>query len=162
MVGDLIGMDGTTNGEHSLDAIALENSSVCRIRYGELEELTSVMPNLEQRLKQIIMREVMRQYGNMLVFYKMRPEERFALFLLNFSTRYAARGYSRTRFKLRMPHEDIGNYLGLTFKTLNGVFSRLQEAGVIEARNGSVEIKDLGRLKKTVAIYIAWRGVVTG
>ena len=157
MPGDLIGMDGTPSGKHGCDAIALENTSVCQISYLDLEELASVMPNLEQLLERIIRREVVRLYGNMLAFNEMGPGERLALFLVTLSTRYVARGYSQTRFKLHMPHQDIANHLGLTLETLSRQFSRLEDTQVIALQDGWVEIKDPDRLEKIIESYIARR-----
>ena len=157
MAGDLVGMDGTTTGEHGCDAIALQDSSLCRFSYRELEELTAVIPKLEQTLDSLIMREVVQLYGNILTFTKMQPNERLALFLHTLSIRNADRGYPRTRFRLRMPYKDLSNHLGLSIKSLNNVFSRFLKGQLIEVRNRSVKIKAPGHLEKIIENQLARR-----
>jgi CRP/FNR family transcriptional regulator len=40
MAGELLGLDGISNDRHTCDAVALEDSQVCVIPYGQLEELS--------------------------------------------------------------------------------------------------------------------------
>jgi CRP/FNR family transcriptional regulator len=63
----------------------------------------------------------------------MRAKQRFAAFLVNLSSRYAARGYSPASFQLRMSREDIGNYLNLTIESISRLLSRFKEHGRLKA-----------------------------
>jgi hypothetical protein len=56
-------------------------------------------------------------------------DERLAAFLVSLSRRYAARGFSRTRFRLTMTRTDIANYLRLASESVSRGFSRLQDLG---------------------------------
>jgi hypothetical protein len=76
-----------------------------------------------------------------------------ATFLLNLSTRLAARGYSATAFYLRMTREDIGSFLGLKIETVSRMLSRFQVQGLIEVRHREIEIKDLNGLKSVIGEY---------
>jgi CRP/FNR family transcriptional regulator len=150
MAGELIGMDGIGTGKHMCDVVALENGEVCEIPFSELETVSREIPALQQQFHRLMSGEIVRDYGLMLLLGSMRAEERLAAFLLNLSERFATRGYSPTRFYLRMTRDEIGSYLGLKFETVSRTFSRLQEDGLITVQNKYIEILDPGRLKALV------------
>ena len=150
MMGELLGMDAIGSGKHLCDAIALENSDLCEIPFDELEHLSRNIPALQQHFHRIMSREIARDYGVMLLLGSMRAEERLAAFLLNLSQRFAARGYSPTRFNLRMTREEIGSYLGLKLETISRAFSHFQNEGLISVQNKSIEITNPDRLRALV------------
>ena len=150
MPGELIGMDAINTGKYMCDAVALEDSSVCAIPFGELERLTRDIPTLQQHLHRTMSREIAHDYGVMLLLGSMRAEERIAVFLVSLSKRYAARGYSATRINLRLKREDIGSYLGLKHETVSRVLSRFQEGQLIAVQGKEIAIKDLDRLKQII------------
>ena len=151
MAGELLGLDGISTDHHSCDAVALEDSQVCVIPYGQLEHLSREFTDLQRQFHKIMSREIVRDHGVMLLLGSMRAEERLAAFLLNLSQRFAARGYSATRFNLRMTREEIGSYLGLKLETISRAFSHFQSEGMITVQNKSVEIKDLERLRGMIS-----------
>jgi len=150
MMGELLGMDAIGSGKHMCDAVALEDSEICEIPFAELESLGHTVPALLHHFHRIMSREIARDYGVMLLLGSMRAEERLATFVLNLSQRFAARGYSPTRFHLRMTREEIGSYLGLKLETVSRAFSHFQSEGLIAVQNKSIEIKDLERLRAVV------------
>ena len=150
MAGELLGLDGIGSGKHMCDAVSLEDSDVCEIPFGELEQLSRDIPTLQQHFHRIMSREIARDYGVMLLLGSMRAEERLAAFLLNLSQRFAARGYSPKRFLLRMTRNEIGSYLGLKLETISRALSHFQTEGIISVQNKSVEIKDPDRLRAMV------------
>ena len=150
MSGELIGMDAINTGQYMCDAVTLEDSSVCAIPFDELECLTRSIPALQQYLHRMMSREIAHDYGVMLLLGSMRAEERVAVFLVNISKRYAARGYSATHINLRLKREEIGSYLGLKLETVSRVLSRFQEDRLITVQHKDVEIKDLDRLNRMV------------
>jgi len=147
MTGELLGMDAIGSGKHMSDAIALEDSEVCEIPFPDLEHLSRDISTLQQHFNRIMSREITRDYGVMLLLGSMRAEERLAAFLLNLSQRFAARGYSPTRFNLRMTREEIGSYLGLKLETVSRTFSHFQSVGMIVVQNKSIDIKDMEKLR---------------
>jgi CRP/FNR family transcriptional regulator, anaerobic regulatory protein len=147
MMGELLGMDAIGTGKHVCDAVALEDSDVCEIPFNDLEQLSRDIPALQQHFHRIMSREIARDYGVMLLLGSMRAEERLAAFLLNLSQRFAARGYSSTRFNLRMTREEIGSYLGLKLETISRAFSRFQDEGLISVQNKSIELKNVNELR---------------
>jgi len=150
MMGELLGMDAIGSGKHLCDAIALERSDLCEIPFDQLERLSRDIPALQQHFHRIMSREIARDYGVMLLLGSMRAEERLAAFLLNLSQRLATRGYSPTRFNLRMTRDEIGSYLGLKLETISRAFSHFQSEGMISVRNKSIEIIDADRLRALV------------
>ncbi|SAL62247.1 Crp/FNR family transcriptional regulator [Caballeronia terrestris] len=84
----------------------------------------------------------------MMLLGTMTAEQRVAAFLLNLSTRLKARGYSSAEFVLRMTREEIGSYLGLKLETVSRMFSKLQKAGVVDARSKDIRILDQAGLER--------------
>ena len=127
MAGELLGMDAISADRHHCDAVALEDSEVCEIPFAHLQDLFGQVPALLRHFHRIMSQEITREQNVMLLLGNMRAEQRFAVFLINLSARYAARGYSSTRFQLRMSREDIGNYLGLTIESISRLLSRFRK-----------------------------------
>ena len=150
MAGELLGLDGIGGGQHTCDAVALEDSQVCVILYEQLESLSHEFPDLQRQFHRIMSREIVRDHGVMLLLGSMRAEERLAAFLLNLSQRLRARGFSPSSLVLRMTREEIGSYLGLTLETVSRCFSRFHEEGVLAVRHRQVQVLDPGALHKIV------------
>jgi CRP/FNR family transcriptional regulator len=148
MMGELLGMDAISSGHHMCDTVALEDSEVCEIPFGYLEHLSRELPSLQHQLHRIMSREIVRDYGVMLLLGSMKAEERLAAFLLNLSQRFAARGYSATEFNLRMTRGEIGSYLGLKLETISRALSRFQQDGIIEVRHKRIRIRDPEALRQ--------------
>jgi len=147
MAGDLLGMEAIGTGQHTVSAVALEDSEVCEIPFARLQELVMQVPVLLQQFHRTMSREIQREQSVMLFLSHMRAEQRLALFLLNLSGRYAQRGYSSTSFQLRMSREDIGGYLGLTVESVSRQLARLKSDGLIALNNRDLRILDRSRLE---------------
>lgn len=147
MAGELLGMDAISTEQHHCDAMALEDSEVCEIPFARLEELFGTIPTLLHHFHRIMSQEITREQNVMLLLGNMRAEQRFAAFLVNLSSRYAARGYSPAIFQLRMSREEIGNYLGLTIESISRLLSRLKKQGLIRVANREIELIDPVRLR---------------
>jgi CRP/FNR family transcriptional regulator len=150
MAGELIGLDGIGTDLHTCDAVALEDSQVCVIPYGQLESLSREFTDLQRQFHKVMSREIVRDHGVMLLLGSMRAEERLAAFLLNLTQRLKARGFSPTALVLRMTREEIGTYLGLKLETVSRCFSRFQDEGLLEVKHRNVRILDQEALEKLV------------
>jgi CRP/FNR family transcriptional regulator len=150
MSGELLGLDGIGTDRHACDAVALEDSTVCVIPYGQLEELSLEITDLQRVFHKIMSREIVREHGVMLLLGSMRAEERLAAFLLNLTQRLHLRGYSRSALILRMSREEIGSYLGLKLETVSRTFSRFQAEGILEVKQRDIRIVDHEGLRKLV------------
>lgn len=147
MAGELLGLDGISNEQHSCNAIALEDSEVCAIPFLSLEGLSREIQTLQRHFHKVMSREIVRDHGVMMLLGTMRAEERLAAFLLNLSQRFTARGFSPAEFYLRMTREEIGSYLGLKLETVSRAFSRFQEEGLISVQQKHIRILDIPGLK---------------
>ena len=146
MSGEILGLDGISHSQHTCDAVALEDSSVCVIPYAELENLSREVGELQRQLHKVMSREIVRDQGVMFLLGSMRAEQRLAAFLLNLTRRLKARGFSASALILRMSREEIGSYLGLKLETVSRVFSRLQQDGILTVRQREIQILDADAL----------------
>jgi CRP/FNR family transcriptional regulator len=144
--GELMGLDGAAQGNHASTATALEDAEICAIPYRHLCDLTQASPGMQQLLTRLMSRELVREHSLMLLLGSMNSEERLATFLLNFSRRLKARGYSASEFHLRMSRADIGSYLGLTLETVSRTFSSFQQHGLLDVDKRHIRILDMERL----------------
>ena len=151
MAGELLGMDAISTDQHHCDAVALEDSEVCEIPFARLEELFGSIPTLLHHFHRMMSQEITREQNVMLLLGNMRAEQRFAAFLVNLSSRYAARGYSSTNFQLRMSREEIGNYLGLTIESISRLLSRFKKQSLLCVSNREIEILEPVSLKAIAA-----------
>ncbi len=151
MAGELLGMDAISTDRHHCNAIALEDSEVCEIPFARLESLFRDMPTLLRHFHRMMSQEITREQNVMLLLGNMRADQRFAAFLINLSSRYAARGYSSTSFQLRMSREEIGNYLGLTIESISRLLSKFKKQGLLKVSNRELEIVDLSTMKAVAA-----------
>jgi len=140
MAGEIIGLDGIFNDQHTCDAIALEDSEVCVLPFERIETISREVKALQRHVHKIMSREIVREHGVMLLLGNMRAEERLAVFLLNLVQRLHARGFSSSDLVLRMSREEIGSYLGLTLETVSRTFSRFSDEGLLEVRRRHIHI----------------------
>jgi len=131
--------------------VALEDSQVCVIPYGRLEELALEFTALQRQFHRIMSREIVRDHGVMLLLSGMTAEERVAAFLLNLSRRLEARGFSPSVFVLRMTRAEIGAYLGLKLETVSRSFSKFHEEGILDVHQREVRIVEPAALRRLVA-----------
>jgi CRP/FNR family transcriptional regulator, anaerobic regulatory protein len=150
MTGEVLGMDGIGPERHTCNTIALEDSDVCAISFAKLQELAHEVPSLQRQFHKTMSREIVREHGVMLLLGSMNAEERLAMFLLNLSQRFAARGYSPSEFNLRMTREEIGSYLGLKLETVSRTFSKFHEEGLIGVQQKFIRVLDSAGLERVM------------
>jgi len=150
MAGEVIGLDGIVNDQHTCNAVALEDAEVCVMPFDRLEELSREVTALQRHVHKIMSREIVREHGVMLLLGSMRAEERLAAFLLNLVQRLFARGFSQSELVLRMTREEIGSYLGLKLETVSRTFSKFADEGIVEVKQRHVRILKIDALKAIV------------
>lgn len=150
MTGELLGMDGIGPERHTCNTIALEDSDVCAIPFAGLQELVHEIPSVQHHFHRMMSREIVREHGVMLLLGSMNADERVAMFLLNLSQRFAARGYSPSEFNLRMTRGEIGSYLGLKLETVSRILSKFQEEGLIGVQHKFIRILDGAMLERVM------------
>ncbi len=150
LAGDALGVDAISSPTHPSEAIALEDTNVCAIPFAQLMRMSQRVEHLQTYVQRLLAREVVRDQGLMLLLGRMQADERVAVFLLNLSKRFKARGYSPLEFTLSMAREEIGNYLGLTLETVSRCFSRMKSAGVLDVDNRHIRIQNIDALQKVI------------
>ena len=150
MAGEVVGLDGIVNDQHTCNGIALEDAEVCVLPFERIEELSREISALQRQVHKIMSREIVRENGVMLLLGSMRAEERLAAFLLNLVQRLHARGFSALELVLRMTREEIGNYLGLKLETVSRTFSKFVDDGILEVKQRNVRILKPNALKDIV------------
>jgi CRP/FNR family transcriptional regulator len=150
MAGEIIGLDGIVNDQHTCDAVALEDAEVCVMPFDRIEEISREVTALQHHVHKIMSREIVREHGVMLLLGSMRAEERLAAFLLNLVQRLHSRGFSQSELILRMTREEIGSYLGLKLETVSRTFSKFVDDGIVEVKQRHVKILDSEALQRMV------------
>jgi len=150
MAGDMLGTDGIWSEVHGCDAIALEDSQVCVIPYSQIENFGHSTQGARRRLERVMSAEIVREHSVMLLLGTRSAEERLAVFLLNLSLRFAARGYSPSEFILRMTREEIGSYLAMKGETVCRIFGKLRDEGLISVQNKHIRIRDVAGLRHCI------------
>ena len=148
--GELMGLDGVAQGTHGSSATALEDADVCAIPYTHLTQLSAVYPGMQHVVSRLMSREIVREHSLMILLGSMNAEERLAAFLLNFSQRLKARGYSPSEFHLRMSRAEIGSYLGMKLETVSRTFSAFQQQGLLAVDKRHIRIADMAGLERTL------------
>lgn len=151
MAGEIVGLDGIVNDQHSCDAVALEDAEICVIPFERIEEIAREVTALQHHVHKIMSREIVREHGVMLLLGSMRAEERLAAFLLNLVQRLHARGFSKSELVLRMTREEIGSYLGLKLETVSRTFSKFVEEDILEVKQRHVRILNTEALQRLVS-----------
>jgi CRP/FNR family transcriptional regulator len=135
--GEVIGLGAIDREHYPCNAIALDSVMLCRFSFPRMANLATQLPGLQQQLFRLMSRDI----GNAaLLGGDHSADERLAAFLLLMSRRYAARGFSATRFRLSMPRTDIANYLRLAPETVSRVLRRFQDDRLIRVQVRDVEL----------------------
>jgi len=146
--GDVAGLDAVGSRRHVSTVTALEHSDVCTVEYSAFEEECGRNTDLARRFSRLMSNEIAAGQGLISLLGLMSAEERVVTFLLGFSTRLLALGYSPSEFHLRMTREDIGDYLGLKLETVSRALSGLHDRGILAVAGREIAIRDLEELKR--------------
>ncbi|NML35246.1 cyclic nucleotide-binding domain-containing protein [Paraburkholderia antibiotica] len=145
--GDTLGLDGLATGQHALDAVATDESSICLIPYDMFRQLCHDVPAVQHRLTEIMGQQVIRD-ANLKMLSSMQPmEARVVAFLIELSQLNVRRGFSPREFNIGMTRAEIGNYLGTTLETVCRVMSALSRDRVIEVQGKRVRVLDFDSLR---------------
>ena len=148
LAGEALGLDGISDDKHACSATALEDSTVCIVPYVALKQLCREVGSMQERLHKLMGEQIVREAAQMMVLGSLSADERVAAFLLDVSERNAKRGYSSAEFNLRMTHEDMGSYLGMTLETVSRTLSRFQKRGLIDTQGKFIRIVDIEGLRQ--------------
>lgn len=146
--GEVIGLNAIDGDVYPCNAMALDTVMLCRFSFPKISVLAGRLPGLQKQLFRLMSRDIGR--ATMLAG-DWSADQRMAAFIVAFSRRLAARGFSATRFQLTMPRTDIANYLRLAPETVSRVLKRLQDEGLVRVDRRQLEIIDIQRLDALAA-----------
>lgn len=135
--GEMIGLSAISQARYPCNAVALEPTVLCRFSFPSMAALATRMPGLQQQIFRLLSEDIGKAA---LLAGNYSADERMAAFLVSLSRRYAARGFSATRFTLSMARTDIANYLRLAAESVSRVFRRFQDDGLIRVDRREIEI----------------------
>ena len=141
--GEVIGLNAIHSARYPCNAVALDTVTLCRFSFPAISTLAARLPGLQTQLFRLLSRDINKAA---LLAGDFSADERMAAFLVELSRRYAARGFSATRFTLSMARTDIANYLRLAAETVSRVLKRFQQDGLIAVDRRELELCDLPRL----------------
>jgi len=144
--GEVIGLDGMIDHRHQVTAQSLELASVCEIPFDLLEHAAARVPALQHQLMRLMSQEIAAKEQQLLLLGDHSPERRLGLLLLDFSQRFAHRGFSPAEFNLPMSRQDIAAYLRLAAETVSRAFGKLQRDGLVDVDGRLVRIADCAEL----------------
>ena len=142
--GEVIGLNAISQARYPSNAVAMDSVVLCRFSFPNIAALATRMPGLQQHLFKLLSLDIGKAA---LLSGNFSADERMAAFLVTLSRRYAARGFSATRFVLTMTRTDIANYLRLAAETVSRVFRRFQDDGMIQVERREIELTDRKRLE---------------
>ena len=143
--GEVVGLNAIYPEKYPCDAVALESAEFCRFSFPAMSALATRMPSVQQHLFKMLSKELGTAS---LLAGDHSADERMAAFLIDLGDRYAARGFSATRFRLSMPRSDIANYLRLATETVSRVLGRFRSQGLMQIEGRNVELLEPGALRQ--------------
>ena len=143
--GEMVGLNAIHPARYPCDAIALDTVYLCRFSFPALATLALRMPGIQQQLFRLLSADIGKAA---LLAGDYNANERMAAFLILLADRYAARGFSATRFRLSMSRGDIANHLRLAAETVSRVLRRFQDQGLIRVEERDVELIQPGQLRQ--------------
>lgn len=147
--GEILGLEGISQEEHTSTAVALETSTVCEIPFKRFGELAVKIPSLQQHFFSIMSEEIYKDRTLHRLLSKRSADERVIALLLSLSARNRRRGLSGNEFRLPMSRYDIGNYLGLAVETVSRIFTRLNKSELLEVSGRDIKIPCLATLRQS-------------
>jgi len=145
--GDMLGFDAFNSGIHSCDAIALEDTLLCKIPIDDFDDLCGRLQGIRKEMMHQVGKEISHNQSLLLSLGQQQADERLATFLLEMSRHFQSRGFSGNEFVIPMPRQDLSNYLGMAVETLSRIISRMTEDGLINIDRRLVSILDMTRLE---------------
>ena len=143
--GEVIGLNAIHAARYPCNAVALDTATLCRFSFPAISTLATRLPGLQAQLFRLLSQDINKAA---LLAGDFSADERMAAFLLALSRRYAARGFSATRFTLSMARTDIANYLRLAAETVSRVLKRFQAEGLVAVDRRELELRDVPRLQE--------------
>ncbi len=143
MPGEVLGLDALGVDNYDSSALTLEHTSLCVIPFASLQ----LIPDSHHFLYKLLSSAVARDHRTIELIARKDAEAKLAIFILDLSQRFRARGCSASHFSLSMKRSEIGNHLGLAVETVSRLFTRFQQDGLLEVKKRQIRILDFRKLE---------------
>lgn len=131
--GELIGEDALYLKTYNYTAIAIGDSSVCKVCVEQMTSCGKLVPEIQKNLIELLSRQsYVRQRNFQAYIGKKSADSLLAAFLLNIIERNTAYTGSDNSIDLPISRNDVANFLGLRRETLSRVFSKFQKEELIQ------------------------------
>ena len=147
MAGDTLGLEALHEQRHTVSAVALTDTTACRISVRAFERFAAEIPGLQRQLLLTLSRDIARHH-QWLITENQRAERRVAAFLVRIADKQRARGENPARILLPMSRADIGSYLNLAHETVTRALSCIAKTGAIRTKRRKIDIDDIERLRQ--------------
>lgn len=148
MPGEVLGLDALGVDRYDSSALALEYTSLCVIPFAGLQ----LIPDSHHLLYKLLSSAVARDHRTIELIARKDAEAKLAIFLLDLSQRFRARGCSASHFSLSMKRSEIGNHLGLAVETVSRLFTRFQHDGLLQVNKRQISILDFIKLERLAGV----------
>ncbi|MDP7591965.1 MAG: Crp/Fnr family transcriptional regulator [Litorilituus sp.] len=147
--GELIGEDALYLKTYNYTAVAIGNSSVCKVSVEQMTSCGKLVPEVQQNLIELLSRQsYVRQRNFQAYIGKKSADSLLAAFLLNIIERNTDYTGSDDSIELPLSRNDVANFLGLRRETLSRVFSKFQKEQLIQVDGKSIQLVALARLNQ--------------
>jgi CRP/FNR family transcriptional regulator len=139
--GELIGEDAIHPKMYAYNAIALSESSVCKVNIENFKACSQVVPDLQLSLIDLLTKQSAMSQGQFQSFIaKKTAESLIAAFILNIIQRKSAYDNQNGEVNLTISRDNIANFLGLRRETLSRTISKFQKEGFIKQSGKQLSI----------------------
>ncbi|MCP4041346.1 MAG: helix-turn-helix domain-containing protein [Gammaproteobacteria bacterium] len=140
--GELLGLEAVSSPHYAYSARALEDGSVCELRFEDLGLMKEHLHPFQEQLIRILSGQLLREQRQNVLSARQSAEERLAAFLIGLSRRLAERQLAETKFRLAMSRQDIASYLGLAVETVSRTFKLFQARGLLSVKSKRIRLID--------------------
>jgi len=147
--GELIGEDALYLKTYNYTAIAVGESSVCKVCVEQMTSCGKLVPEIQQNFIDLLSRQsYVRQRNFQAYIGKKSADSLLAAFLLNIIERNADYTGNDDYIELPISRNDVANFLGLRRETLSRVFSKFQKEQLIQVEGKKIQLLEQDRLHK--------------
>jgi len=147
--GELIGEDALYLKTYNYTAIAVGDSSVCKVSVEQMTSCGKLVPDVQQNLIELLSRQsYVRQRNFQAYIGKKSADSLLAAFLLNIIERNTDYTGKDDFIELALSRNDVANFLGLRRETLSRVFSKFQKEQLIQVEGKKIQLLEQSKLSK--------------
>lgn len=147
--GELIGEDALYLKTYNYTAVAIGDSSVCKVSIEQMSACGKLVPVIQQNFIELLSRQShVRQRNFQAYIGKKSADSLLAAFLLNIIERNASYTGSDDSIHLPLSRNEVANFLGLRRETLSRVFSKFQKEQLIQVDGKKIQLIEIDKLTK--------------